>query len=205
MSEMAMITTHTTYQPFTLAEVASMTRVSSALQAKWRQRAFLRSTPAGHGRVDIHGIAELAVIRALDTVGIGPAIAARFAAVAAHHVQLLALALPGGHDDRDGAVQRLAERLAKRMGEGGELAPALVFGRTSMADGLPANYLVVRGQGEAVVATNDVMEALAGWPEGGGPVNILLNLITIAADLVERAPRPFATVTAQVVEEGTAA
>lgn len=91
---------HFTFATFGAGEAEHITGLSAVRQRDLRRHGILPSKGGGWQQHDLHDLARLLIIRALQDLGIGPSRGVEIANAAAPKIVILVLNRPGAIDDR---------------------------------------------------------------------------------------------------------
>lgn len=175
---------------FTPGDAEAITGVSTVLQRDWRRRGILPANEDGHARFDVHGLAELMILKSLSDRGLGPQAAKAVAEIGSGAV------VHGALQNED------AFQVESRGPAPAAIDPGAVVRRTSPnkmhRNVMPAPYLIIWADGSEVWQFDvqkaiDAISKSAQEDKLGGPITII-DQYAMGNLLFRRAGRPLVSV-----------
>lgn len=170
-----------TFAQYTAGEAESITGMSQDAQRDLRRRELVSRQEGGKARHDVHGLACLLTIRALQDQGIGPSRSAEIGEKCSPKIALLALNVAKAVDDRTNGALDISRRKRSRG--------AYLLDSTDEAPG----WAVIWQDGKITFHEN-LADDFKSIPAERRMTTVALDLDLFAQILVGRAPRPFVTV-----------
>lgn len=174
------------YTKFTAGEAERITGVSTTTQRDWRRRKYLPSGRDGWTQYESRDLAQLLVMRALQSRGIGPSLSSDIAFAAASRILFFALSCGDAVEDHTAGK---FDRLKKKIPQGA------IFVGWSASPGEPSRYFIVWANG-VMSFTNDIQQSFGGssQDERYQEAIIVLDLEALGSLIVKRAGRPLVVI-----------